>query len=293
MKCKICTHPKRLEIDRLIVQGVQHTKIAKQYGMSNQSVRNHSMNHLSRQLLKYDETRERISSSRILDEVEDLLTKTKRILRDSEADDQRQTSLSAVRELRATLEFLSRLAITLAELQKEERVNDTHQEDQARAERIKKLPTCELNLLGDLQGKIDGEIPFTKRLLPKEFYTDDDLHITIDIPKSKLPEGAEDTVINVRTDDDGGTQSFTPSEVLEGLEGIEPVEPISSLIDDEPKSESSTQTMTRRRPAGNVYYGPSMSQKAAYREARRYIKAYGKWPSEPFLREALERGGYK
>ncbi|OPL09442.1 MAG: hypothetical protein AVO38_10975 [delta proteobacterium ML8_D] len=275
MTCTICSHEQRLEIDRAIVQGQSYTKIANDFGVGAQAVRSHAQNHLSRQLLKHTEIRERINSERILDEVEDILSKAKRILRDSEADNQRGVALNAIKEIRCTIEFLSKLAITLHQIQNEDRAHDTHEEDLARAERIKQLPTCELNLLGDLQAKIDGELPLGKPLLPKEFYDAEDSS-SLSIPNSELPE------------DEGGVQTFTErledfDEFLEGLEGLDAVEP-----EPEPEPDPTPTTMVRRRPTGKVTYGPGMPKAQAKRIARQYIKEHGRWPSDPVLREALK-----
>ena len=47
-KCTICAHPKREEIDQLIVEGVPYRAIACRYGVGREAVRRHALHHLPR-----------------------------------------------------------------------------------------------------------------------------------------------------------------------------------------------------------------------------------------------------
>ena len=59
MVCSICNHPKKLEIDRALIQGLNFSKIARDYEVSSDALRNHRDNHLSRQLVTAMEKKER------------------------------------------------------------------------------------------------------------------------------------------------------------------------------------------------------------------------------------------
>lgn len=117
--CTICSHPDRLQIDRDIVNSVPHLRIAKNYGLTDTAVRNHAQNHLTRQMLKSHEIAERANAAVLLDEIDTCMTKAKNILKQAEDNKQPSLQLAALREIRQTIEFLSKLAISLAELQQQ------------------------------------------------------------------------------------------------------------------------------------------------------------------------------
>ena len=59
MRCKICNHDLRIDIDRQLVMGKNKGTIAKKFDVSLSSLSRHEANHLSRQLLQhYDKKRE-------------------------------------------------------------------------------------------------------------------------------------------------------------------------------------------------------------------------------------------
>lgn len=286
MACTICTHDKRLEIDQAIVQGKSFQSIAKSYGVDAQCVSRHAKNHLSRQLLKHDEIRDRINSGRILDEVEDLLTRTKRILRDSEADNQRGMALGAIREIRSTLEFLSKLAITLQAIQQQEGNVENDQEEYIRKENISRLELVELNLLGDLQAKINGEIPW-RRLLPDKFYEseDDFINISVAVPKDA---DIEPERIVIRAPDEGGSISVKTDSIVDNFVDVEGQESEPEQVEPKPEPEQEP-TMTRRTPKfAKITYGPSLPLAQRRRLAKRYVKEHGALPRESWLRETLD-----
>lgn len=118
MVCRICSHPDRLAIDREIVAGQPHTKIAKKYGVSNQSVRNHARSHLSRQLLQSYERKGRMVSDELVDQFEGLFVKArelheKSLARDSLSGD--TLALRALGEQRAILDTMCRILALLVE----------------------------------------------------------------------------------------------------------------------------------------------------------------------------------
>ena len=153
-RCCICKHSKRLAIDRDIVKGVSHLKIGKRYGVSNQSVRNHAKNHLSRQLLKSEETRNLLHGRNLLENVQELIQRTKDILNDAESKDRQMISLGAIRELRQTYEFLIKFSVYMREAQQE----DKQAERESQIRDIKRLSVSEIQLLLKLTQKMNGSI---------------------------------------------------------------------------------------------------------------------------------------
>ena len=126
-RCTICKHSERLEIDRQIVKGVPYLKIANYYDLTPSSMANHAKKHLSRQLLKSHDIAERANADVLLGEIDMCLSKTKDILAKAEEEDKPTLQLQAIREIRQTIEFLSRLAVSMAQLQleKESQENTT------------------------------------------------------------------------------------------------------------------------------------------------------------------------
>jgi len=128
MTCSICNNKNKLEIDRKLAQGISYQKIANEYGVSAQSVRNHAMNHLSHQLVGAWQKKEALESLDILSEIEDLLRRTKAILTKAEDKKNYNLALNAIKEARGSYELLSKIAFALhqsriAELQIEQEKN--------------------------------------------------------------------------------------------------------------------------------------------------------------------------
>jgi len=113
--CQVCNHPQKLEMEREYVQGVSQTEIAKKYGCSGQSVHNHMHNHLSRQLVQAWERKFGFEYEGILESIEELITRTKHILRQAERDKKNTLALKAIKEARSGYELLQRIAFNLHE----------------------------------------------------------------------------------------------------------------------------------------------------------------------------------
>lgn len=158
--CSICNHDKRLEIDREIVRGISISRIAREYDVSWDSVRYHADNHLSRQLIKSHEMRQALESGNLLNEIEDLLKRSKHILRRAEREGALNTALGAIREARGTLELMSKIAVTCHQIRAQEleaqRMEQIGQQDNSIAEDIKRLSFTELMMFEALVDKMSG-----------------------------------------------------------------------------------------------------------------------------------------
>ena len=160
--CCICSHPDRLEIERDILSGLPKGKISAAYGVSEHAVRNHAANHLSRQLLQSHRGRELMNTERLLDDLEQMRTRIITILDRAERADHLVVELKAIAEWRATLQFLTGLAIDLRRLDNEE----TRQEQGLEVETLKsRLSRIELETLQTLLAKANGEDDSSGELL--------------------------------------------------------------------------------------------------------------------------------
>lgn len=163
--CKICNHPKRLEIDRELARGKGYQMIANTYGVNWQAVRRHAENHLSHQLRTAYEKKAALEGLDLLSEIEELISRTKRILDQAESENKLNTALNAIGQARGSYELLSRIAFSLhqariAELELErEKSQETDQEQATEfaKQACDRLTTGELDLMEFLFAKINGE----------------------------------------------------------------------------------------------------------------------------------------
>lgn len=237
--CQICNHPNRLEIDREIVKGISHTKIARMFNVSNQSVRAHAHNHLSRQMVKHQEIQERLQSQGLLDEIEELLKRSKHILRKAEKDNKLNIALSAIRETRGTLELLCRIAATMHQIRAQELEQARlEQEEEDRANTIlidpKALP---VETLLDVCGLEPLELEQSGQL------------IGFDLDPSQLSDEQLMALINA-----DNTDPLTGAPMQ--AHGYEPVEVVSRpertrTTCPEPEPESSSSPPPRKQRGGN------------------------------------------
>jgi transcriptional regulator with XRE-family HTH domain len=165
MSCTICNHNKRIEIDREIVQGKSHAKIAREFGVDSQAVRSHAENHLSRQLAKAWEKKELTESFGMLQRIETILTRTEKIFKRNYDKERDALALKALSESRSTLELLAKISyalheVRLAELASSHGDYDSRkQQEQAEfAQRaVDRLTDSEAMLLARLIAKVNGE----------------------------------------------------------------------------------------------------------------------------------------
>jgi hypothetical protein len=110
MVCKICNHPRRLEIDREIVQGKSRAHIARQFGVSGDSVGHHREHHLSRQLTQAWTKKEGLDAVNLMAEIEEIIGKAKDIFNRNYEAGRDLTALKALAEQRGVLDLLLKVA---------------------------------------------------------------------------------------------------------------------------------------------------------------------------------------
>jgi len=76
-KCQVCSHSKRLTIDKEIVQGKPLTEISRKYGVSYDSLWLHAKNHLNYQLVTAVKKKMESNSMNLMDEIEEIIRKAK------------------------------------------------------------------------------------------------------------------------------------------------------------------------------------------------------------------------
>jgi hypothetical protein len=106
--CAICNHPRRAEIDRLLVEKVSLRDIAGQTGTTRSALHRHTQ-HIPGALVAAKEAGKVADAGTLLDQVQGLVVRATGILDGAERDKNHQTALAAIREVRGCLELLGKL----------------------------------------------------------------------------------------------------------------------------------------------------------------------------------------
>ncbi|MBN2611764.1 MAG: hypothetical protein JXB00_09445 [Bacteroidales bacterium] len=109
-KCIICNHPNRLDIDRAIASGRTMASISREYGVPESSVMVHRDKHLSHQLVTAFRKKTEIESMDIFGNIDELITRTKKILTEAENKGKHELALKAIAEARNSYELLCKIA---------------------------------------------------------------------------------------------------------------------------------------------------------------------------------------
>ncbi len=116
MACSICVHPDRAEIDAAIVRRESLRAMARQWGVSKDALRrHHDGGHVAKELAKAQEAREVAQADDLLHDVRVLRGKAVALLIKAEHAGDLRTALAGVREARACVELLAKLAGELDE----------------------------------------------------------------------------------------------------------------------------------------------------------------------------------
>lgn len=109
--CTICSHAKRNEIERSILDGKSERSIAKQYDVTAAAVHRHKENgHIQKRIAKAKAIKEVAQADTLLDQVKSLSERALSILSQAEGTGDLRTACSAIREVRATLELLLKVS---------------------------------------------------------------------------------------------------------------------------------------------------------------------------------------
>ncbi|RNC84467.1 MAG: transcriptional regulator [Balneola sp.] len=158
-RCRVCTHPRRKEIEKLIVSGQPYTQISREYGMSDDSVSYHAQNHLTAKLIKVAQEDEHNHITDILSGVNDILKRLERIFEEADRKDQKRLALDAIKELRTTYEFLAKVEVKKAELNRDKKEQGSRFIEEQITNGFMALSDNELHAFTQLVGKIYSADP--------------------------------------------------------------------------------------------------------------------------------------
>ncbi len=165
MACRICNHPKRLQIDRQLVEGKSFQMISNAYAVDWQAVRRHKENHLSRQLVQAFSRKELGESLDLMNRIDQMLCRAEEIFQRNYDQKRDGLALKALSEQRGILELLCKISAYLHESRAMELQNaKTDYETQREAEEkefinlvLDTLNPAEAELWEKLHQKIRGE----------------------------------------------------------------------------------------------------------------------------------------
>ena len=173
--CKICNlnYNTRLEIDRELVQGKSISTIARKHHVSRDSLTYHKTHHLSGALAKAWSHKMDSDNMSILDDLNNLIDRTKSILDKAEEKEQLGTQLQAIREIRESYKLLSQIAFSLAQAKQDEliiaQMERKEVDDEEAKQRLdsmrEKLTDREFDLFLFLTLKINDDPSFKNKLV--------------------------------------------------------------------------------------------------------------------------------
>jgi len=108
--CTICTHNKRENIDKELLEKVPLRNIAKQYNVSTGALFRHKENHLPDKLIKAENVKEITEANNLIEQAQTLKDRAIEILDTVEKQGSHTIALQAIKEVRAIIELLAKLS---------------------------------------------------------------------------------------------------------------------------------------------------------------------------------------
>lgn len=185
MKCKICSHPKRLEIDKRLVSGHLLSMLSLQYNVPTSSLIYHRNNHLSRQLTQAYKHKTLAESMNLAQRIDSIIHRAEIIFQRNFDGGRDITALKALSEQRATIDLLARIAQYLHEANQEDdaqaEARRQREEQEQLTEMLKGLTDDELAMWNFLQKRLRGiDVPDWQR---PEMYKRDSLPTPLPPPE--------------------------------------------------------------------------------------------------------------
>ena len=157
--CVICSHPKRLRIDRAIVGGKVLADIARTYNVPYQALWGHSRHHLSRQLLKSYQMKQMLDLEAVSHEFQSFFERMKELYNRLEGEEPSHVHAAIARELRAGLESIAKWGISLQTISQQQAQEQFQQQSASMKLAFDRLSSQELQMFKYLLAKMSGESP--------------------------------------------------------------------------------------------------------------------------------------
>lgn len=194
MKCVICSHPKRIEIDRAIINSKNLSKVAKTFDVGYTSVFNHAKDHVTRQLATAMEKKESDEGMDLLQRIDQIIRRAEKIFKRNYDTGKDLIALKALDSQKSTIELLAKISyslhqakITELEMTRQEIGEQQQQENMVIVEQgISRLNENEKALLFAIQMKMMGAS--NQNVIPETIKSSKDLltAITNHLPLNNL-----------------------------------------------------------------------------------------------------------
>jgi hypothetical protein len=113
--CSVCLHSAREEIEKSLVAHRSLRQIASRFGLEKDALANHKQEHLPESIVAVATARQKKHSQTLVDRIERVIERTETILDRAEEGGRDHTSISAIRELRQSIELLGKATGELRE----------------------------------------------------------------------------------------------------------------------------------------------------------------------------------
>jgi hypothetical protein len=162
--CSICNDPDRLKVDRMIVAGQSFELISREFrgraantpAFSADAIARHAKNHLSQQLIRATDVKQRLTSDGLLEKIESLVVRAERIMSESEQSKTPLVELAAMKQCQSSIAYLSDLACKLKELSIQEKRVDAMRPSTIENLDLARLDDTELAYLCMIMQKATG-----------------------------------------------------------------------------------------------------------------------------------------
>lgn len=110
-RCKVCKHPKCVEIDTALLQGVPYTELAARYGMSTASISRHVRNdHIPKELMVAEGAKEVVDANTVWTSMAKIEDRLNEILGRATKQKKASVEIAALKELREMVKLKAQVA---------------------------------------------------------------------------------------------------------------------------------------------------------------------------------------
>jgi hypothetical protein len=108
-KCLVCSHPKREDIDRSLVEGEAYREIGRRYKLDKSALSRHKKLHLAETLIAARQAEDALRGESLWDQIQWLRSKALSIAGKAEKMKDYRTALAGIRELTRIVELMAKL----------------------------------------------------------------------------------------------------------------------------------------------------------------------------------------
>ncbi len=151
MTCKICNHPRRLEIDREVVKGTSTATIARNFDVNYNALSNHTMNHISRQLAQVWEKRALEENMNLLGRIDLIIQRAEDIYHRNYKLKKDNIALKALDNQKNTIELLAKISYSLHQAKLAELEIQRHESGEVQTDKRDAISKENFNVLNETE----------------------------------------------------------------------------------------------------------------------------------------------